>query len=70
MKWFENKNLSFVYGLNVTFTNLAYITNAFMFPQLYNEDHLDNLGWLFAIGFLVCTSSYVMGMGASKSKIH
>lgn len=58
-KWFKGKELAMALGLNISVSRLGSVINGFVVPQIYNNDHRDNLGLALLVGFFICVFSLV-----------
>jgi nitrate/nitrite transporter NarK len=57
--WFKGKELAMALGLNLSVSRLGSVINGLVVPQVYNDEHPDNLGIALLIGFFICVFSFV-----------
>ena len=58
-KWFKGKELAMALGLNLSISRLGSVINGIVIPRIYNDDHMDTLGFALLIGFFVCIFSLI-----------
>lgn len=66
-KWFKGKELALALGLNISISRLGSVINGILIPRIYNEDHKDNLGNAFLLGFFICIFSFACAVFLGKS---
>lgn len=69
-KWFKGKELAMALGLNISVSRLGSVINGIVIPQIYNSDHLDNLGLALLLGLGVCIFSLVCALCLSNQQLY
>ncbi len=61
-KWFTSSTFSIVYNIRVSSGFLIMSLNGLIEPLIYNKNHLDRLGWCFAVGLAFSATSFIFGI--------
>jgi hypothetical protein len=65
-KWFAGNTFSIAYNIAVSWGFLIMSLNGLIEPLIYNENHLDRLGWCFAVGLAFSATSFIFGIFVGK----
>jgi len=58
-KWFKGKELAMALGLNISISRLGSVINGIVIPKIYDDQHMDRLGFALLVGFFVCVFSLI-----------